>query len=93
MSWKGLFYFKQIKSTYEHWVSATQQLSNDNVTLHFRVLSMSCLSDLMNVNLDSTVKCPPLQLILASSGHQSGTEALSVTVVSSEDLSVNTSLA
>lgn len=72
---------------------ATQQLSNDRVTLHFRVLSMSCLSNLMHINLESTVKRPPLQLFFASSGHQSGTEASSVTVVSSEDLSVNTSLA
>lgn len=62
-------------------------------TQDFRVLSMSCLSDLMYVPLESTVKCLPPQLTVASSGHQAGTEASSVTVVSSEDLSVNTSLA
>lgn len=35
----------------------------------------------------------PLQLVFTSLGHQSGTEASSVTLVSSEDFSINTSLA
>ena len=52
-----------------------------------------CLSDAMYVTFEGPIKHPPLQLIFTSLGHQSGTEASSANVVSSEDLSVNTSLA